>query len=91
MASRLVIPTTHALARWEERFPDLNMQSEYDASHFLTRKEPFRKIIGHLHENRVKKLTRYGGSNYLLWTQRSGAVFVMDKGAIVITVLKMPE
>lgn len=84
-----MIATTHAIDRWKERFPDFNINNEYAASKGIGQGKNFRKATRHLLAKHGDKLLRNGGTHYMLLSKRSGAVFVMDKGAVVITVLKI--
>lgn len=84
-----MITTNHAANRWKERFPDFNIENEYAASKGIGQGKNFQKATQNLLAKHGDKLYRNGGSHYMLLSKRSGAVFVMDRGEIVITVLKI--
>jgi hypothetical protein len=73
-------PTQHAIKRWSERFPALDMAREYNAAKRVgrgTKKKlqaaVCRKIIG-----------PYKGIHYVM--APCGAIFVCGKGELVVTV-----
>lgn len=81
--------TNHAIDRWKMRFPDFDIDAEYALSKGIGEGENFRKATRNLASVHSGKLFRNGGSHYMLLSKRSGAVFIMDKGEIVVTVLKI--
>ena len=81
--------TNHAIDRWHERFPDHNINVEYELSKGIGEGKNFRSATRCLAEKHSKKLFRNGGSQYMLLSKRSGAVFIVDKGEVVVTVLKI--
>lgn len=84
-----MIATNHAKGRWQIRFPDLSIDNEYALSKGIGEGKNFKKATRCLAEKHRKKLFRNGGSQYILLSKHSGAVFIMDKGEIVVTVLKI--
>ena len=84
-----MIITNHANQRWGERFPDMNIENEYALSKGIGEGNNFRKATRCLHSKHSEKLFKNGGTQYMLLSKRSGAVFIMDKGEIVVTVLKI--
>lgn len=84
-----MIITNHANQRWGERFPDLNIQNEYAVSKGIGYGKNFKKATRCLAEKHNDKLLRNGGTHYMLLAKKSGAVFIMDKGEIIVTVLKI--
>lgn len=84
-----MITTNHAMDRWKTRFPDFDINAEYAASRGIGHGENFRNAVRNLASVHSGKLLRNGGSQYMLLSKRSGAVFVMDTGGIVVTVLKI--
>ena len=81
--------TNHAADRWQQRFPEFDIQAEYARSSCLSKGRHFRMATRNLKEKHNAKMLRNGGTHYMLLSKRSGAVFIMDKGEIVITVLKI--
>lgn len=81
--------TNHAVDRWQQRFPDFDINAEYAVSRCLSKGKNFRKATRNLKAKHSEKLCRNGGTHYMLLSKRSGAVFIMDKGEIVVTVLKI--
>lgn len=84
-------PTPHALDRWAERFPGMNIAAEYSRSRRVG-KAARRKLNAALDQAKVKRQRPGGpfeGIYYLISPCR--AVFVMAKGEIVITVYPLPE
>lgn len=67
------------------------MYAEYLSSTPIGRGKIFRQIKKGLSRKTLCKYYLYGGDRYMLFAQRSGAIFVMAKGAVVITVLKRPQ
>lgn len=84
-----MIATNHAKNRWTQRFPELDMATEYAASKGIGRGLLYRQATAFISEGNIKKDFKNGGTHYMLISKRSGAVFIMDKGEIVITVLKI--
>lgn len=83
-------PTIHALTRWAERFPDFNIDEEYaKARTFGSGKLKKRLLKGLAHPKHREELKSFKRC-YYLYSKGSGAVFVMVKPEVVITVLKMP-
>lgn len=84
-----MIVTNHAKGRWEARFPGLEIENEYAVSKGIGQGEMFKRATRCLAAKHAHKLLRNGGTHYMLLAKPSGAVFVMDKGEIIITVLKI--
>ena len=84
-----MIVTTHAQQRWDVRFPNLSIENEYNLSKGIGQGEMFRRATRCLSSRHDKKMLRNGGTHYMLLSKSSGAVFIMDRGAIIITVMKI--
>lgn len=84
-----MIATMHAKERWQKRFPDLNIENEYALSKGIGRGKMFRRATRCLSSRHDNKMLRNGGTHYMLLSKSSGAVFIMDKGEIIVTVLKI--
>ncbi len=84
-----MITTNHATDRWQQRFPEFNIHAEYAASRCLSKGRNYRRAIRNLRAKHSDKLLKNGGTHYMLLSKRSGAVFIMDKGEVVITILKI--
>ena len=89
VGTKMMKTTNHAINRWHERFPDCNINTEYELSKGIGQGKNFRRATRCLAEKHSKKLLRNGGTHYMLLSKRSGAVFIMDKGEVVVTVLKI--
>ena len=85
-----MIATNHAKNRWTQRFPELDMATEYAASKGIGKGPLYQRATSFISESNFKKDFRNGGTHYMLISKRSGAVFVMDSVEIVITILKIP-
>ena len=87
-----MVATEHAKERWAERFPELNIETEYAASKCIGNGKVFQAATAYISKGNLDKLLKNGtgGTHYMLVTKRSNAVFVMDKGEIIITVMKLP-
>lgn len=84
-----MIATDHAKDRWKQRFPELDMNLEYAASKGIGRGKLYRQATAFISSDNIQKNFRNGGTHYMLISKNSGAVFIMDKGEIIITVLKI--
>ncbi|MEE9580115.1 MAG: hypothetical protein V3V74_02215 [Nitrosomonadaceae bacterium] len=84
-----MITTNHATNRWRERFPNWDIEAEYAVSKGIGHGKNFKKATRCLHSKHSEKLFKNGGTQYMLLSKNSGAVFIMDKGEVVVTVLKI--
>jgi hypothetical protein len=84
-------PTVHAVSRWMQRFPDYAMRDEFVSSKPLGRGKLRKRILAGLRGKARQEMKGPFTHCYYLYAKRSGAVFVMTKPSVVITVLKMPE
>lgn len=81
----MITVTNHASQRWAERFPDLDIQSEYDSARYKLGKS-FKKKVKATCPQHLEYCGREFNGRYMLRT-KEGIVFVVAVPETIITVL----
>jgi hypothetical protein len=84
-------PTMHAMERWKQRFPEHSIVVEFVNSKPLGHGRMRKRVIAGLRGKARHEMLGPFNRHYYLYSKRSGAVFVMTRPSIVITVLQMPS